>query len=90
MDSRWGFRWIIRSGDDIGNGQEVQDYKCHDSEEIQSLFTNMGDTPYLTLHAKPRLLFIKRFNMIGKITPPREEPTIGVHEPRPVGGMNHA
>jgi len=50
----------------------------------------MGDTPYLTLHAKPRLLFIKWFNMIGKITPPREEPVIGVHGPCHVGGMNHA
>jgi len=50
----------------------------------------MGDTPYLTLHAKPRLLFIKWFNIIGKITPPREEPAIDVHGPCHVNGMNHA
>jgi len=50
----------------------------------------MGDTPYLTLHAKPRLLFIRWFNMIGKITPPREEPAIGVHGLRHLCGMNHA
>jgi len=46
---------------------------------MQSLISNIGDSPYLTLHAKPRLLFIKWFNIIGKITPPREEPATDVY-----------